>query len=909
MDSRTYEQARQLYHELADVPRADALANLAERNLSPEVRRLATSLLGHDSSLKAFDEEHMGQVGIALVDSSVEAGDSSEPESRASGLLPERIGGFRVLDVLGRGGMGVVYRGVQEKPEREVAIKVLQFIAANPNTLRRFEYEAQILARLDHPYVATIIEAGVDSDLGGLPFIVMELVPGVDLIEHCEALGLGTREKLMLFQRICQGVEHAHQRSIVHRDLKPANILVDREGRPRILDFGIARPATDDQSTPGKTESGSVLGSLSWMSPEQARGDLNAVDVRSDVYALGVILYRLLSGRMPYDLEGVPPWDAARIICEKEPARLGLERHDLRGDLEAIVGRTLEKDPEKRYSGAGALDRDLGRYLDDQPVEARPWSASYQFSKFARRHRWLVTAFALTFASVTVGLVSSVLLWRDAETAREEAEHERGVAEAERKLAISARNAADDARGVAEEARQRADAEAERARRKAETSEQVVSFLRNMFHRAIDSQVSGQEVTVKEVLDRAVPTIEDRLHSEPAIRAELMHTMGGVYSQLGFLSQANVLLEDAVALQVASLPEDDEQRLSTLLLLAKTKWKLGRLDSAQAWFEEGIPRCDRVFGPEDPRTAVALRCYGNLLLEQGRYAEAEPLLLRGIEISKSHSAKLDSPTLELLMTLTSLYHQRGDPGKALPLGIETFEGLQALYGPDHHLTLVMANNLSVIHLELGNLDKAEKLAVANLEGHRRALGEEHPNTLLVQRNLGNLYRRLNRFAEAEELLFDALEGLESSLGEGHQHVLTTKFVLADMVQQMGRTEDAIPLAWEILSAREELLGYDHRDTIETLCRLGEWHERSDPGEAEALFRDATERSIRASARGGLHMRDALVGLGRVLREREAESELTELLEGFRDQLSEIHDDDSEAMREFEALCDEIRPIR
>ncbi|MCP5040035.1 MAG: SUMF1/EgtB/PvdO family nonheme iron enzyme [bacterium] len=409
MHPSDYQRVRELYHEFAHQPLEDTRRALDALKLAAVVRAEIDKLLAHDAQATVFEEGQMGVASLALIQSEVPAQD--EPAVP----LPDSIAGFRIVEVLGQGGMGVVYRGVQERPQREVAIKVLQFAAASPNILRRFEYEAQILARLDHPYVAKVIAAGIDDTTLGLPYIVMELIPGVDLLAYCEAHELGIIAQLELFGRVCEGVEHAHQNSVVHRDLKPANILVSLDGRPRILDFGIARPTVEsDHSTPGRTAAGSVLGSVSWMSPEQARGDVDAVDTRSDVYSLGVVLFRMLSGNMPHDTDGLMPWEALRRICETEPKRLGHEQRELRGDLEAIAARALESDPEKRYAGAGALGRDIQRYLDHVPVEARPWSATYQFAKFTRRHRVLVTACAMLMLAVIGGSGSSLYLWRDA---------------------------------------------------------------------------------------------------------------------------------------------------------------------------------------------------------------------------------------------------------------------------------------------------------------------------------------------------------------------------------------------------------------------------------------------------------------------------------------------------------------
>ena len=264
---------RELYHELVDRSRDDARAHLDALDLPDELRQEVLELLRHESAVTDFDDS--GEFGRRLVEDALR-------EDRARGRpvpgMPRTIAGYRIDGVLGRGGMGTVYRGSQERPQREVAIKVLHALAVTPESQRRFEYEAETLARLDHPYVAGVIAAGVDAELGGLPYLVMELVPGVDLLTHCDGEGLDDTARLELFRRVCEGVEHAHQRGIIHRDLKPANIFVSPDGRPRILDFGIARPLEQETAgTPGLTAHGSILGTLAWMSPEQARGELDRI--------------------------------------------------------------------------------------------------------------------------------------------------------------------------------------------------------------------------------------------------------------------------------------------------------------------------------------------------------------------------------------------------------------------------------------------------------------------------------------------------------------------------------------------------------------------------------------------------------------------------------------------------------
>mgnify|MGYP001480334486 CR=1 FL=1 len=356
---------------------------------------------------------------------------------------PETIGAYRILREIGRGGMGVVYEAEQRNPRRRVALKVVRQGLQSPSLIRRFQQEAHVLGQLQHPGIAHVHEAG-SAPIGDshLPFFAMELLDGASIVES--SADLSTRERLELIARVCDAVQHAHQKGVIHRDLKPANIIVVRHesgtapgagggsnasamidtiGRPKILDFGIARLLDADMQAPTlQTHAGQIVGTLGYMSPEQVAGDTDRIDTRCDVYAIGVILFELLTRRRPYDLSGKPLAEAARIVRETSPPRAGAIDRSLRGDIETIIARSMEKDPDRRYASAGELAADIRRHLRDEPIEARPASSLYQVSRFARRNKGLVAGLAVAFVALAAGLIGTLSSLREARSQRDAAE-------------------------------------------------------------------------------------------------------------------------------------------------------------------------------------------------------------------------------------------------------------------------------------------------------------------------------------------------------------------------------------------------------------------------------------------------------------------------------------------------------
>ena len=420
-----------------------------------------------------------------------------EPLNDAAQPMPDRIGRYRLLRLLGEGGMGVVYEAEQDSPRRTVALKVIRAGYTTGEMLRRFENEAQALGRLQHPGIGQIYEAGMASTpFGRQPYFAMELVHGESLLAYCDRRSLPVRQRLELMANICDAVQHAHQHALIHRDLKPANILVDESGQPHILDFGVARLTDSDAHATRQTDIGQLVGTLAYMSPEQVLGDPAEIDTRSDVYALGIILYELLAGRRPYAIGHHLP-EAVRAIREHEPTALRVVNRVYRGDLDTIVGKTLEKDKTHRYASAAELATDLRRHLRDEPITARPPRASYVLQKFARRNKALVVGVAAVFVVLVLGIVTST--WQAVHARRAEA----------------------------------------KARQQTAIAQAVNEFLQNdLLAQASATRQSGSngrpdpDLKVRTALDRAAARIEGKFDRQPEVEAAIRKTMGNTYADL-----------------------------------------------------------------------------------------------------------------------------------------------------------------------------------------------------------------------------------------------------------------------------------------------------------------------------------------------------------------------------------------
>ena len=715
---------------------------------------------------------------------------ASSPDERSSFLqsspqfvpheIPASIGRYRILRLLGEGGMGAVYEAEQEQPRRNVALKVIKAAWASPELLRRFEREFQTLGRLHHPGIAQIYEAGAaDTGFGLQPFFAMELIHGKPLTEYATAESLNTRQRLALMIQICEAVQHAHQSSIIHRDLKPGNILIEESGQPKVLDFGVAR-VTDNEAT-RQTDIGQLVGTLPYMSPEQVTGDPLALDTRSDVYALGVILYELLAGKLPYQLSH-QLYEAVQTIQHVDAAPLSSVDRSYRGDIETIVAKALEKDKDRRYASAADLAADIQRYLDDKPLAAKPASASYQLKKFARRHRALVAGLAAVFLVLAGGIVAST--WEAVRARRAEA----------------------------------------RAQQEAASAQAVNDFLQNdllaqagAYGQSTLGSKLDPDLKVRTALDRAAHNIEGKFKNQPEVEASIRYTIAESYFELGLRSEAQTQAERALRLRERTLGLEHPKTLQTMTLLSGIDFDQAKYSEAEVLLTRALDLQGRTLGPEHPDTLHSMSVLASVYMMQGKYSQAVEL---GSQTFNAQRRVLGSEKRETLRTMASLaefYRLDGKYAEALVLAKESFEISRRVLGPDSPDTLQAFTDLSSAYGSFGNYEQAEALAKQGLDGHRRVYGLEHPLTLISMINLARAYELNGKYAESEALASDGLEKIRRIMGREHPVTLYAMDNLASAELGEGKYSDALTIFRQILEIRQRINGPEN---VQTLAACG-----------------------------------------------------------------------------------------
>jgi len=746
--------------------------------------------------------------------------------------IPQRIGRFFIERPIGSGGMGTVYLAQQESPRRQVALKVMKHGVASPSALKRFEFEAQILARLRHPGIAQVFEAGSHDDgHGGVPYFVMEFIPGaLPVTEYADEKGLSNRERLELFVRVCDAVHHGHQKGVIHRDLKPSNILVDSSGEPKIIDFGVARATDSDLAvTTMRTDVGQLIGTLQYMSPEQCAADPNDLDTRADVYALGVVLYELLTRSLPYDLTSAAIHEAVRVIREAPPTKLSAINRTLRGDVETIALKAIEKDRDRRYQSAAALGSDIERYLRNEPIEARPASAIYHFRMFAARNRVGLAAASLVSVALVAGtIVSVVFALREADQRRiaeeKTTEAEDRAAELEtvthfQQSMLSVINVESVGRNIVNDLRSEIE---EAIAGETIDEEERLAMLASFDRAAARANATNVALGVidRDILQPAIEAIEREFAGQPAVEAALRSAIGSTYLELGMHAEAKEQLESALVIRRRELGDDHIDTISSIGQMGSLLEATGEYERAIAFLQEAIERSKRAYGDDHAHTLREINNMGVVLQSMRRFEDAETYFEEAAAGFRHLHGRNDADTLMCIHNLATnyLYLQRYDDAE--PHVREALEIARNVWGDDHPATLSSVNNMASLLRAMNRLEEAEPYYREALNGLRRARGDQHPDTLGAVHNMAHLLMSMGRLDEAETYFRDALVGMRTELGHDHWSTITCISSLGLLLKLNGDLKEAEALLHEAIGGYRRLLSEGHHTTGGMLAHHG-----------------------------------------------------------------------------------------
>jgi serine/threonine-protein kinase len=738
------------------------------------LRQAVEELLEADAGSAVFLDRPLGHLGEAPLPAS--------PET----LLGRRLGSYTLLEILGRGGMGVVYLASRDDGEYEsrVAIKILPHGLGGEEVRRRFLAERQILARLDHPHIARLLDGGTTPE--GLPYLVLEYVEGLPLDRYCDQNGLSLEARVELFRRVCEAVHYAHRHLLVHRDLKPANLLVTAEGEPKLLDFGIAKQL-DPAVGASATHTGTRVMTPRYASPEQIREE--PVTTASDVYSLGAVLYELLAGCSPYrGAEHASLHALEHAVCEEEPERPSavIDRHGraaeiararglrvselrrrLRGDLHNIVLTALHKDPARRYASAAQLADDLERWQESRPVVARRSSSLYRAGLLLRRHRWGAAVAAVTLA-LLVSLLAGLL--------------------AERRQALRERNKA----------------------------LYAMAFLVDIFKGSDPFETGGERVTARQLLDHGAEKVKRELRGEPEVQASLMNAIGQAYLGLGLLDRAEPLLSGALERRRAGGASADLE--GSLEALADLRIEQGVFAQATALYEQALA-LRRQRGEKASEIARTLNRLAAVRVILHRPGEAEELHREALALYRGAEGAEGTGTAETLVLLARLARDRGRYDEAERLFQEGIRQQRRLLGPRHPTLGANLSALALLRLDRGDLPGAERLLREALAIHEESLEPGHPQTLETLSNLAIVLYNQGNLAGAEKAQRKALALLRRQLGEDNPWVADVLANLGTYVLGQGRIEEAARLQEEALEIRRKTFGERHLKVAESLTML------------------------------------------------------------------------------------------
>ena len=783
----------------------------------------------------------------------------SEPRAARCHTPSRRIGPYKLLQKLGEGGMGEVWMAEQTEPvRRRVALKLIKAGLDNQQVLARFEAERQALAMMDHQNIARVLDADMTSD--GVPYFVMELVQGIPFNQFCDQRALSVKERLELFLPVCSAVQHAHQKGIIHRDLKPSNVLVclyDGHPVPKVIDFGLAKALQSAAKLTEKTmftEFGQVVGTLQYMSPEQAELNQLDVDTRTDIYSLGVMLYEILTGSTPIETETLreqamlevlrtireqePPRPSARLSNASKEAAKGISQQRridpvrlkkiLRGELDWIVMKALEIDRTRRYETASGFGRDISRYLQGEVVTARPPSATYRVTKYVRRHKGLVASLVSIFLLLLGGVAgTSIAMLRAWEA-------EASAKEGKRQLEI---------------AFQQGEQERARAERHLEVARKGIDLLGTVF---TELDPRSEYETLGELRDalscnlmRAISELEGLASAEPLELAELKSRLAHSLIGLGEYSKASATLEAVHQLRQSELGAQHSKTQESGLGLAEAYIQVGKAKEAIPLLERIVEERTDELGSKHPDTLKGKSLLAEAYRKGGDLERALPLLEQTLLDSQGSKGQYTSESLVALHNLAEGYRETGETDKArsiyekvLPLLIEGF-------GPDYPGTLVCMNNLAQLYTQSRELEKARDLHEQILSRQQQTLGKEHPHTLASLNLLASVYSELGEHDRALPLLEQSVSSFRASLGTDHPNTLTAMNNLGRFYWLAKQFDKSVPMFEEVVKLREAALGREHPETKRAVANLGvNYLDAGRTTEAIAVLEEAWSASSR-----------------------------------------------------------------
>ncbi len=777
------------------------------------------------------------------------------------GMLPmalgQRVGVYGLVDVIASGGMGTVYqaRRADGRLDQLVAVKIIRKGMETSHVLQRFRREQQALARLVHPNIARFLDAGVTEQ--GLPYLVLELIEGRSLGSYCDEKKLTIKKRLELFGSICQAIQFAHRNLIIHRDFKPGNILVTDDGTVKILDFGIAKLLDPDGRGDNDEQTLTALRVMTpqYASPEQISGE--PTTTATDIYSLGVILYELMAGHRPYEVKELPRVEAERLICLMEPTTpsavisrtLELPQSDggtrrvtpatvaavregsperlrrrLIGDVDTIVLKSMHKDPARRYTSAEALSEDIRRHLQGLPILAQPDSVRYRFNKFVRRNKVIVIAAVLVSISLLGGVIGTSMGLVRAQRARAEAE--------------------------AEAARADAEDEAERARTAAATTNRISEFLQSILA-AADPYEESQDITVREILDRAAGKVDVGLTAQLEVQVAVLNIIGSSYRSLGLYAEAEFQLQRALVVWREIRVEDGLEVADTLNRLANVAHSKGDLGQAERLHRESIAIEQSLLELDSPNMASQLHNLGRVMEEKGDYTQAEKLLRQALTIQRRSGAEDHEAMILFLTSLGRLLEIKGDYEESETMQERGVELARAHLRTAHPLLASALSSLGHFRLQMGESEAAEALYIEAIGIFSKTLGEEHPNTLSALNSLARALREQEKNDEAEAVLRKVVELRQDQFGPEHQSVANSLNTLGLLLQARGEYDEAESIFERVVKIYRAALGEKHYHVAIALNNLATvLRAKGQYANAEQLYRKSL--SMRRALFGDNH---------------------------------------------------------